>query len=133
MGNRKQFFTGVFWLVLGLILVLCGSAEIIDDFWSSMGFAVFAVGVLRIIRHIRYRTNKEYQEKMDIEVQDERNKFISNKAWAWAGYWFVLIAAAGTIIFKLLGREDLMMLASGSVCLIILLYWVSYMILKKKY
>lgn len=133
MGNRKQFFMGVFWLVLGLILVLCGNAEIIDDFWSSMGFAFFAVGVLRIIRHIRYCTNEEYREKYDTDVKDERNKFISNKAWAWAGYWFVLIAAVGTITFKLLGREDLMMLASGSVCLMILLYWVSYMILKKKY
>ena len=92
-----------------------------------------AVGALQVIRQIRYRTNEEYREKFDTESKDERNRFIANKAWAWAGYWFVLIAAVGSIVFKLLGREDLMMLCSGGVCLMILLYWGSYMVLKKKY
>lgn len=133
MRNNIRFLMSIFWIVLGIALCACYAFGLIEDFWNSMGFAFIVVGILQVIRHIRYRTNKEYQEKMDIEVQDERNKFISNKAWAWAGFWFVMIAAAGTIIFKLLGREDLMMLASGSVCLIILLYWGSYMVLKKKY
>ena len=45
----------------------------------------------------------------------------------------MLTAAVGSIVFKLLGREDLMMLASGSVCLMITFYWVSHMVLRKKY
>jgi hypothetical protein len=44
-----------------------------------------------------------------------------------------MVAAVGSIVFKLMGREDLMMLASGSVCLIMLLYWGSWMVLRKKY
>jgi len=129
----KRIFLSIFWIVLGIALCACHFVGLIEEYWGSMGFAFIIVGILQVIRHIRYRTNKEYQEKFDIEVQDERNKFISNKAWAWAGYLFVLIAACGTIVFKLLGKEDLMMLASGSVCLIIVLYWISYLWLKKKY
>ena len=34
---------------------------------------------------------------------------------------------------KLAGREDLMMMASGSVCLMILLYWGSYLVLRRKF
>lgn len=133
MKKNIRFLMSIFWIALGIVLCACHALGLIEEYWSSMGFAFIVVGILQVIRQIRYRTNKEYQEKVDIEVQDERNKFIANKAWAWAGYWFVLIAAVSTILFKLLDREDLMMLASGSVCLMILLYWGSYMVLKKKY
>ena len=81
--------------------------------WSSMGFAFIVVGILQVIRYIRYRTNEEYREKFDTESKDERNRFIANQAWAWAGYLFVLTGGVGAIVFKLMGREDLMMMASG--------------------
>ena len=133
MGKTYRFLLSIFWIVLGIVLCACHASGLIEEYWSSMGFAFIVVGILQVIRQIRYRTSREYQEKVDIEVQDERNKFIANKAWAWAGYLFVLIAASATIVFKLIDREDLMMLASGSVCLIIVLYWISYLWLKKKY
>lgn len=68
-----------------------------------------------------------------MEVQDERNHFIRNKAWAWAGYLFVLIAAVCSIAFKLLGQELLSMAAGFAVSILVLLYWVCYLVLKKKY
>ena len=133
MGKNYRFFLSFFWIALGAVLCACYGFGLIEEYWSSMGFTLIVVGILQVIRHIRYRTNEEYREKFDTESKDERNRFIANKAWAWAGYWFVLIAAIGSIVFKLLGREDLMMLCSGGVCLMILLYWGSYMVLKKKY
>ena len=98
-----------------------------------MGFAFIVVGILQVIRYIRYRTNEEYREKFDTESKDERNRFIANKAWAWAGYLFVLTGGVGAIVFKLMGREDLMMMASGCVCLMICFYWVSFLLLRRKY
>ena len=133
MKSNARFFMSIFWIVLGIVLCVCHAIGAIEEFWSSMGFAFIIVGILQVIRHVRYHTNRDYREKCDIEVQDERNKFISNKAWAWAGYLFVLIAAVCVIVFKLIGREDWMMLASSGVCLMMLLYWVSYFRLKKKY
>ena len=133
MGKNYRFFLSFFWIVLGAALAVCGGTGLIEDFWSSMGVALVVVGLLQVIRNIRYRTNTEYREKFDTASKDERNRFIANKAWAWAGYLFVMVAAVGSIVFKLMGREDLMMLASGSVCLIMLLYWGSWMVLRKKY
>ena len=133
MGKNYLFYLSIFWILLGSVLCICNGLGRIEDYWFSMGFAFIVVGILQVIRHIRYRTNEEYREKFDTESKDERNRFISNKAWAWAGYLFVMVAAVGSIVFKLLGREELMMLASGSVCLIIVLYWASYLVLKKKY
>ena len=133
MGKNYRFFLSFFWIALGAVLCVCHASGLIEEYWSSMGVAFIVVGILQVIRQIRYRTNEEYREKFDTASKDERNRFIANKAWAWAGYLFVMIAAVGSIVFKLLGREDLMKMASGGVCLIILLYWGSWMVLKRKY
>lgn len=133
MNYEKKLLISIFWMLLGLVLIGCRVAGLVEEFWSSMGFALLAVGTLQVIRQIRYRTNAEYREKFDTEAQDERNRFIAGKAWAWAGYWFVLIGACATIVLKIAGREELMMMASGSVCLMMLLYWGCWMYLRKKY
>ena len=134
MKYRRRIFVSLFWILLGAVLSVCSFSGLIrDEFWSSIGLVLLLVGVLQVVREIRYRSNEEYREKFDTEVKDERNRFIANKAWAWTGYLFVLIAACGTLIFKLLDQEDLMMLCSGAVCLMVLLYWLSYTVLKKKY
>ena len=133
MNYGKRIFLSIFWMLLGLVLIGCHLAGLIEEYWSSMGGALLVVGILQVIRQIRYRTNEEYREKFDTKMQDERNRFIANKAWAWAGYWFVMIGACATIVLKIAGREDLMMMASGSVCLMMLLYWGCWMYLRKKY
>jgi small GTP-binding protein len=95
--------------------------------------ALIVVGALQMIRIVRYNTSAKYKEETDTAVQDERNRFLSTKAWSWAGYLYVLIAAIASIVFKLIDQEILMFAASGSVCVILILYWISYFILRKKY
>ena len=131
--NKTRWIASIVEIILGAILWICGILGVIDSYWSGMGAGLLGVGIVFLIRQIRYKTNAEYKEEYDIEVSDERNRFIGMKAWSWAGYLFVMIAAVGSIVCKLLGRADLMMFCSMSVCLILVLYWVSYMVLKRKY
>jgi len=133
MKYSRRIFIGVFWVALGAVLTICSSAGLIDLFWQSFGVSLIVVGGLQVVRYVRYRTNEEYREKVDTQNNDERNKFIANKAWAWTGYLFIMIAAMGVIVFQIMGREDLSLLASGSVCLMILLYWGCWIYLKRKY
>ena len=131
--TKKNRYMSLFWVVLGAALTVCFIAGVLESYWYSFGISLLTVGSLQLLRQRRYRKNEAYREKVDTETQDERNKFIANKAWAWAGYAFVMIAAVASIAFKIAGREDLMMFCSCSVCLMVLLYWGSYMILKRKY
>ena len=131
--DNKRFIASIIEIIIGVILIGCSMFGIVDEYWSGMGTALLVVGIIFLARQFKYKTNEEYREKYDIERSDERNRYLSGKAWAWAGYLYVMIAAVASIMMKLAGKEDLMKIASGNVCLIIVLYWISYMILKKKY
>ena len=120
-------------LVAGLLLTGLGCAEVVDEFWSGMGSALLVIGIIRLLRFYRLKKNDTYREKMETAVTDERNQFIRMKAWSWAGYLFIMVTAVATIIFRILGQELLSQVASYSVCLMLVLYWVSYFVLKKKY
>ena len=120
-------------LVAGLALIGLGFAEIVDEFWSGMGSALAVMGIIRLLRFYRLNKNAAYREKMETAVTDERNQFIRMKAWSWAGYLFIMVSAVATIIFKVLSQDLLCQVASGAVCLMLVLYWISYFVLKKKY
>ena len=131
--SKKRIVIQMLEIVAGVILLGLGIAGMVDEFWSGMGGALIGVGAMRLVQMIRYQQNPEYRENVDTERNDERNQFLHMKAWQLTAGWFVIIAAIGTFVFKFTGREDLMMLCSGSVCLMITLYWVIYLCLRKKY
>ena len=120
-------------LIAGLALIGLGVAEMVDEFWSGMGSALAIVGGIRLLRYHRLKKNDAYREKMETAVTDERNHFIRAKAWSWAGYLFILCSAVSVIVFKLLGNDLLSRFASYAVCLMLVLYWISYFVLKRKY
>ena len=131
--NNKRFIASIVEIILGFALWICSAIGMIDSYWGGMGAGLMGVGIVFLIRSIRYKRDPEYKEEYDVEMNDERNKFIRLKAWSWAGYLYMMIAAVGSIVFKLMGREDLMFFCSGSVCLVLVLYCISYVIVKNKY
>ena len=130
---RARAILSALYFVIGASISIYGEFATIDSFWSGMGTALMVVGALQTIRLVRYNTNPRYKEATDTAVNDERNRFIRAKAWSWVGYLYIIIAAVATIVFKLLGQELLMFAASGSVCLMLVLYWIIYFLLNKKY
>lgn len=130
---KRNKYLSMFWIALGAVLIVLGAAGILDEYWSGMGGAFAVLGALQILRYVRISRNESYREKIETENRDERNRFLGGKAWAWAGYLYVLIAAVASIGLRIAGKNDFSVLVSGSVCLIIVLYWVSYYVLRRKY
>lgn len=133
MKNDRRIIAAICYIVLGAVLLALGIMEILDEFWSGMGAALMVVGVLRVVQFFRYRNNEEYREKTEIAAKDERNQYIRNKAWAWSGYLFMLIAAVATIAFRVAGQDTLSFAASMAICLLLVLYWGFFLVLSKKY
>ena len=133
MKYDRRMYLSLFWILVGAALFVCGAMEWIDSYWSGMGGGFLAVGILQTVRHIRYRKNEDYREKVDVASNDERNRFLTGKAWAWAGYLFVLVSGVATIALKVMGQDQWSLAASYALCQLLVLYWGSYLVLKRKY
>lgn len=129
----KSYLVSIVYLIIGAILIGLGFAGVVDEFWNGMGSALLVIGVIQLIRRHRLEKNEAYREKVEIETNDERNKFIRNKAWAWAGYLFVMIMAVASIVLRIFEQNLLSIATSGAVCLMLVLFWGSYFFLRRKY
>ncbi len=133
MKNGKMLFKYILLVIIGITLIVLGCTNTIDSFWSGMGSALILVSALRLFNLYRYNSSAEYKERVEIELSDERNKFIRNKAWAWTGYLFVIIVSIAVIVLRIMGHELLSIAFGYAVCFIVLIYWISFFILKRKY
>ena len=132
MTNKRMIYYTVM-LLVGLALMSLAFFGKVDEFWNGMGSALAILGAVRLLRGYRLNKNEAYREKVEIAVSDERNQFIRSKAWAWAGYLFIILTGISVIVFKLMGQDLLSQAASWGVCLMLLLYWGAYKVLQKKY
>ena len=133
MKSDRRMVLSIFWVLLGAALFISSALGMVDSYWSGMGGGLLGVGIVQLIRHIRYRKNEDYREKVDVANSDERNRFLTGKAWAWAGYLFVLISGVATIALKVLGQDMWSLACSYALCLLLVLYWGAYFVLKRKY
>ncbi len=133
MKSERRIVLSVVWIVIGAVLIGLGFAGVVDSYWNGMGSGLLIIGILQVLRYSRFKKNEAYREKIETEIGDERNAFIRNKAWAWSGYLFVLILAVGSIVLRIVGQELLATAAGLVVCLMLILYWGSYLILSKRY
>ena len=132
MKKRDMIFS-LIWLGLGLPLMGLSVAGLVDEFWSGMGSALVVIGACRLLRAHRLGKSEAYREKVETFETDERFHFLREKAWSWAGYLFIIIGGISVIVLKVLGQELLSLAASYAVCLMLVLYWGAYFVLKKKY
>ncbi|MBQ6927140.1 MAG: hypothetical protein IJQ36_02395 [Oscillospiraceae bacterium] len=134
MYDNKRLFLSIFWVVLGAVLLILAETGVLDSpRYSGMGVAFIIVGALQIARHIRYRRDPAYREKIDTEFSDERNRFLRMKSWSWAGYIAVIAEGIGAVVAAVRGQETVQMVLSYSVCLLVGAYYISYLVLSRKY
>ena len=133
MNNKLRISYAVVYIILGVSLFGLQLFGVVDNFWGGMGTSFVFVGALLLYRSIKYKKNESYRENVDTQVNDERNHFLAMKAWSWAGYLFVFVAAAAAIVLRVMGMHDMSLAASMCIGIILLLYFGSYMVLKRKY
>ena len=133
-SKYRMFWFGIAELIAGLALVVCSFTDVLkDSFWNGMGTALATMGFIFLMRGIRYRRDESYKEEVDTEANDERNKFLSMKAWSWAGYLYVMIAAVACIVLRVVKLNEYSQLLAYTICAIMVLYWIMYLIVRKKY
>ena len=133
MKNGRKMLSPVIEIVLGAALIIISKLFDLDSVWVGMGGALVAVGAVQLFLGLRYRADADYRERTDTEAADERNQFIRARAWVWAGTCFVLVGGVLTVLFQILGKQEYATLCGSGVSLLVLFYWISFLILRKKY
>ena len=131
MKTKNLIFSLICCLV-GLILLVLSTLKTIDSFWSGFGGGLLAVGMIQIIRYIRYQKSDDYREKLDVDTGDERNLYLRSKACSYTLNAYVILAAIAVVVLKLMGQDLLMMAFAGSICILCLLLCFFFFYLSRK-
>lgn len=132
--NNKKLALSIFWVIVGVTLVVLSVTEVLSDsVYAGMGGALTAVGAMQVLCNLKYRRDAAYREKLDTELNDERNRYLRMKSWSWAGYITVLVEGVGVVVALVTGERTIQLVLSYSVCLLVFAYWVAYMVLNRKY
>lgn len=131
--NNRRLALNIFWVLLGTVLIVLSIAEILDSsIYAGLGGVLVGIGILRIIRTVKYRKDPEYREKIDTE-SDERSRFLRMKSWTWTGTIVIIIEGIASIIAMILGAQTIQLILAYSVCLILVVYCIMFLILSRKY
>ena len=125
--------TAIVFIVLGILLIAVAAITKTDNYFiSSYGLAIAVIGVARLRQLSRITKNEESEKKREIAETDERNILIAQKAKSMAFFLYVLISGVAVIILSFLRMNEIAAWIAYPVCLLIVLYWISYVIYQKK-
>lgn len=129
---KIRFWVAVSYIVLGMVMIPLFWWVFPHEMLSTMGFAIMVVGVARLRNHFRITKNKETLRKREIAETDERNITIMDKSRSITFLLSILLFCVGILVFHLLGKSLVADVLSGCVCLMLVIYWVTYCIVSKK-
>lgn len=133
MMNNRRWLSHIVLFALGVGLIIAGGMEMVDDYWSGFGGGMAGVAVVRLIIMYRYSHNEEYRKNVNVNAKDERNKFIASQARNWSMFLSVVILGILCIVFQIMGQPLLSQFCGLTVCGMVVIYWVSYLLLRRKY
>ena len=131
---RTRLIVAISYIVLGLILVAIGVIGHTDNyFYFSFGIALTVMGILRIIQHRKITADEKSIRQQELTESDERTRMIAERARSWTFSLSVTIAGIAIIVLSLLGYHEEALPLSWFICGMVVIYWICYIIISKKY
>ncbi len=130
---RIRLYFAIGYLVLGLaLIVIFNIIRTENDIWSSFGFALAVIGVAKIRNFLMINKSEETLKRQQIAETDERNVAIARKARSVAMTVYIVVACLAVIVLHILNQSLLATVISGTVCALLVIYWISYWIIYKR-
>lgn len=131
---KQRFWIAVSYTALGLILVAADAVKHFDNyFFCAFGVALLAMGILRLIRYRKITQDDKTIRKQELTETDERIRMISAWAKSWVFSLSVMSAGILVIVLNLMGRHEEALPFAWFVCSMVVLYWICFTIIRKKY
>lgn len=131
---KIRLYTAIAYMILGAAMIVIFNVVVKDatPFLSSFGFALLVIGFANLRRYRLITKSEETIRSREIAETDERNIFIAHKARSAAFILYTVLTCTAVIVLELLNQTELAMILSGTVCVLLVIYWVSYWIIRKR-
>lgn len=131
---KTRLYVAVSYIVLGLLLIL---ADVVKNsgnyYFFSFGLTLMIMGVLRIFQYRKITRDDKTVRKQELKETDERTRMISERAKSWAFSFSLLVCGIVVIVLSLMGYHDQAQPFTWYICGMVVLYWIFWFILGKKY
>ena len=131
---KQRHRVAVSYIVLGFVLVSAAVlTEVENYFFLSFGIALLVMGALRLYRNRKITATEQTMRKQELAENDERTRMIAERARSWS--FSLSVTGSGILVIglNLMGLSDTALPFAWYVCGMITLYWICWLILKKKY
>lgn len=130
---KTRLYTAIAYIVLGVMMIVGAFVFKTDNtFVSSFGLTLVVMGIVRIRNYFLITRTEESIRKQQIAETDERNISIIHKARSTTFSVYVFLSCLVVIVLSFLQMHEAVRWLSLSVLLLILIYWISYFVYRKK-
>ena len=131
---KQRLYIALSYIAIGIALIAADALNHFENtFIFSFGVTMLVMGVIRLIRHRKITKDDASIRKQELSETDERIRMISERARSWAFSYSIIIAGIAVIVLSLLGKHDAALPFAWYVCGMVVLYWIFWLILRKKY
>ena len=131
---KQRLYMAYLFILFGIVLVAVAAWKQLDnEFFFAYGVALFVIGIVRLRQYRKQMASQEAMRTQEIQETDERNIMLANKAKSWAFWWYIIICGTAVFVLEFMGKVELATLLAFSVCALMVLYWICYYTLKRKY
>ena len=130
---RLRLNISITYIVLGILFIASTFiTKTENNFISSFGFAMIIIGLVRIRNYRMITKDEDTIRKQQIIETDERNISIIHKAKSAAVAVYSLILCTAVIVLSFIGMHEAAKWIAFSLCLLIVIYLIFYIIYQKK-
>ena len=104
-----------------------------NDTISSMGIAMAVCGAIMAVRNIIVIRDPEKLQKLETAETDERNVMLIQKSRSLAFAIYITAAVVAIIVMICTGMESESRIVAFTVCSLVVIYLISYLIMKIKH
>lgn len=133
MYQKKNMFVFALLFLAGIGIVTASVFTNDQSWWGGFGGGMVGVGGMKLLQGLRYRKNEDFAREVDTGNQDERNRFLTERAKSWTCSITFLMLGISCMILRLAKLYAYSNLCAFTICGMLAVYCLAYWLLRKKY
>lgn len=133
MSNKTRIGVYGLFFAVGLVAIVLSAVGYIDDVLGACGLTLIIISALQLFKAARYAKDPAFAKQIDASNTDERLAFLAGKAAQSAFQVSVIALCLLSLVLRFVGKGDTADVLGFVACGELLVYWVSYLYLSKKY